>query len=169
MTSDSEEDPDKQSVLDQMKKVKEDDGDSRTLRLWKQYVQMVEILCLYIYSERSGNLELQKYCIRLMIPIFHASGHLPYAKAARLFHQQLEELKNTLDEKTYRDFINGFTIEGNFTDQEKVDETNENIWLINSWSQYIRECISTMGTCITSVNHHLSIPRRTHWSLHLIF
>ena len=94
------------------------DDDSRTMKLWKQYIQQVVILCLYLYSERSGDLELQKYCIGKMIPIFHAAGHLPYAKASRLYLQQLKHLKHKVEHSTYTDFTNGyFTVAGNFTDQ----------------------------------------------------
>ena len=98
----------------------EDDDDSRTLILkyWKQYKRMVLILCLFLYSERSGNMPLQEYCLTQMVPVLHSSGHMPYAKCVRLYLQQLHDLKQKLDCKTYNDFVNGlFTVEGNFTDQ----------------------------------------------------
>ena len=116
---DTETDPDVQHTLSNTESVlAANDADSRTVKLWKQYLQLVVILCLYMYSERSGDLELQKYCIRKMIPIFHATGHFPFAKAARLYLQQLNNLKSKLDPDTYNEFINGlFTVEGQFTDQ----------------------------------------------------
>ena len=46
----------------------EDDDDSRTLKYWKQYKRMVLILCLFLYSERSGNMPLQEYWFRSFIP-----------------------------------------------------------------------------------------------------
>ena len=98
--------------------VAENENDSRTLTLWKQYLQQVVVLCLFIYSERSGDMELQKFCMQKMIPIFHAAGHLSYAKCTRLYLQQLDTLKEKVDENTYNNYMNGlFTVAGNFTDQ----------------------------------------------------
>ena len=53
-----------------------------------------------------------------MIPIFHAAGHLLYARCSRLFVQQLDDLKYRFDVSIYNQFVNGlFTVSGNFTDQ----------------------------------------------------
>lgn len=116
---DVESDPVIPQIITNSKTVLTDkDNDSRTVKLWKQYIQQVVILCLYMYSERSGDLELQKYCICKMIPIFHAAGHLPYAKASRLYLQQLNDLEDKVDPHIYSAFNNGnFTVAGNFTDQ----------------------------------------------------
>ena len=91
-------DAETQDIVDNYQKIMGiSEDDPRTRKLWKLYVKLVVILCLYIYSERVGDLELQKWCIRQMIPIFHAAGHLPYARCSRLFVQQLDDLKYRLD------------------------------------------------------------------------
>jgi hypothetical protein len=46
-----------------------------------------------------------------MLPHFHAAGHLPYAKSARLYLQQMEALEQTMPVDEYR----LFTEEGYFT------------------------------------------------------
>ena len=61
-----------------------------------------------------------------MISYFHAAGHLPYAKAARLYLQQIVALKQTMPVDEYAQFTEQgyFTIRrldpfwsGNFSDQ----------------------------------------------------
>jgi len=69
---------------------------------------------------------LHLWCVRQMIPHFHAAGHLHYAKSARLYLQQMEALEQTMPADEYRLFTEKgyFTIRrldsfwgGNFTDQ----------------------------------------------------
>lgn len=86
-------------------------GQSRTGKHWVQYIP------------RTGYQKFLLSCVREMIPHFHAAGHLPYAKSARLYLQQMEALEQTMPghnfaEKGY------FTIRhvdsfwgGNFSDQ----------------------------------------------------
>ena len=61
-----------------------------------------------------------------MIPIFHAAGHLAYAKCTRLTLQQMDTLKDHIPETEYKQFTENvfFTIHrkniyfnGNFSDQ----------------------------------------------------
>ena len=50
-------------------------------------------------------------CVREMIPHFHAAGHLPYAKSARLYLQQMEAFDQTMPEDEYRLFTEkGYTL-----------------------------------------------------------
>ena len=119
-------------LQDVVKKVDEimsrNEDDSRTIKLWKTYFKMAKVLCLFLFSERVGDWDLQKYCLRLMIPIFHATGHLAYAKCTRITLQQMDTLKDRIPETEYKQFTeNGFfTIRrkniyfnGNFCDQLK--------------------------------------------------
>lgn len=57
-------------------------GQSRTGKLWVQYIHQVTLLQNFICVERRGDWSLHLYCVKKMIPHFHAAGHLPYAKSA---------------------------------------------------------------------------------------
>ena len=101
-------------------------NDSRTLLLWKTYFDMAKVVCLFIFSELSGDWELQKHCLKLMIPIFHAAGHLAYAKCTRLMLNQMNGLKCWIPGQEYKHFTEkGYFItrrkniyfNGNFIDQ----------------------------------------------------
>ena len=56
----------------------------RTQKLWIQFIDMVELVRMFIKAERSGDFLLHLHCVHQMLPIFHASAHLNYAKSARL-------------------------------------------------------------------------------------
>ncbi len=55
-------------------------NNSRTGKLWAQYIQQVALMRLFIRAERTGDWDLHLYCIMEMIPHFHPAGHLHYAK-----------------------------------------------------------------------------------------
>ncbi len=76
-------------------KHKEHLSDCRTGRLWLQYLEMVAILRRSIKAERTGNFELHLQCVKDMLPYFAASGHNNYLKSARLYLQQMLELRVT--------------------------------------------------------------------------
>ncbi len=52
-------------------------NESRTGRLWINYLEQVSLLRLFIRAERTGDWDLHLYCVSRMIPFFHAAGHLP--------------------------------------------------------------------------------------------
>ncbi|KAJ8886429.1 hypothetical protein PR048_012640 [Dryococelus australis] len=64
---------------------------SRTGKLWIQYLWQVDILLLFIKAERSGDWELYLKCVQSMLLYLHASGHIHYAKSAHLYVQQMEK------------------------------------------------------------------------------
>ena len=66
---------------------------NRTGKLWVQYARQVMLLQNFIRAERTGDWELHLYCVQHMIPYFHEAGYLHYAKAARIYLQDMEELK----------------------------------------------------------------------------
>ena len=99
---------------------------SRTGKLWLNYVEYVTIMQLFIHAERSGNWDLHLYCTRQMIPLFHAAGHLAYAKYARLYVQDMESLSERMSNEQFHRFttMGYFSIRksntswaGNFSDQ----------------------------------------------------
>lgn len=101
-------------------------AESRTAKLWMEYLQMVRLMLLFLRAERTGNWELHMYCVAAMIPVFHAGGHLAYAKCSRLYHSQMKQLSTVMDEEQYANYTTSgyWTIRrsdrfwaGNFTDQ----------------------------------------------------
>ena len=50
--------------------------------LWVQYIKLVGLLKLFIFSTRTGTFVLQLACIAEMIPVFNAAGHFADAKCA---------------------------------------------------------------------------------------
>ena len=80
----------------------------------------------FIRAERTGDWLLHLNSVKAMIPHFHAAGHLPYAKSAHLYLQQMEALPETMPHDEYVLFAEKgfFTVHrssefwsGNYTDQ----------------------------------------------------
>ena len=80
----------------------------------------------FIRAERTGNWKFHLHCVQEMIPHFHAAGHLPYAKSARLYLQQMNFIQQVMSPEEYTLFSSKgyFTIRrvnefwsGNFSDQ----------------------------------------------------
>ena len=99
---------------------------SRTGKLWMQYIHQVLLMLNFIRAERTGNWKLHFHCVQEMIPHFHAAGHLPYAKSARLYLQQMNSIAQVMPSEEYTLFSEKgyFTIHhankfwsGNFSDQ----------------------------------------------------
>ena len=81
------------TILDETKKSLWDK--SRTARLWLQYIDYVEICMNFIRASRTGNWNLQLYSIRKMINLYAATGHINYAKSARIYLQFMLDLQTT--------------------------------------------------------------------------
>lgn len=73
------------------------ENNSRTGKLWVQYLRQVELILGFLRAERTGNWELHLNTIRHMIPHLHAAGHLSYAKSTRLYLQQMEDISLHMD------------------------------------------------------------------------
>ena len=74
---------------------------SRTAKLWVQYFNQVQLMRLFIRAERTGDWQLHLHCVRQMLPHFHASAHLPYAKSAHLYLQQMMSLEHRMSPEEY--------------------------------------------------------------------
>lgn len=92
-------------------KLEEIETRGKTCKLWVLYFRMVSLLKSFIASERMGSWNAQLKCIELMIPFFHAAGHFNYAKSARLYVQDMNDLKEKMDPFEYEKF----TEKGYFT------------------------------------------------------
>ena len=65
---------------------------SPTAKLWLQYIEYVETLKLFIRAERTGDWNLHLIAVTQMLNLFAATGHINYAKSARLYLQLMLEL-----------------------------------------------------------------------------
>ena len=68
---------------------------SRTARLWLQYIEYVETSRNFIRAARTGNWNMHLYAISKMTNLYAATGHINYAKSARIYLQQMLDLSNT--------------------------------------------------------------------------
>ena len=68
---------------------------SRTSKLWIQHLRYVNIIKKFIRAERTGNWSLHLQTVSEMLNLFAATGHYHYAKAARLYLQQMLQLETT--------------------------------------------------------------------------
>ena len=68
--------------------------DDRTTALWLQYMVMLDLVCAFIRSERTGNWNLHLDAMTNMMPFMAASGHL-YVKSLRIYGQKMHQLENT--------------------------------------------------------------------------
>lgn len=81
---------------------------SRTARLWFLYMKYVTLLKLFIFGERTGNWNVHLHAVEGMLGLFAATGHINYAKSARLYVQQMKSLaSNPMTESVNAQFESG--------------------------------------------------------------
>ena len=66
---------------------------SRTSKLWIQYLYYVSVVKMFIRAERTGNWHEHLEAMRLMLNLFAATAHINYAKSARLYLQKMQSLQ----------------------------------------------------------------------------
>ena len=76
---------------------------SRTAKLWINHYSQIQMMRLFLYAERTGDWYLHLYCVAYMIPIFHAWGHLAYAKSARRYLDCMKGLPEIMSAKQFQD------------------------------------------------------------------
>ena len=80
-------------IYEIVQSAKERLSESRTARLWFQYLDLLQILGKNLRAERSGNLELYLQSLLEMLPYFAASGHNLYTKPTWMFVQSMFQLR----------------------------------------------------------------------------
>ena len=80
---------------------------SRTAKLWIQYIHYINIVKLFIAAERTGNWQNHLGSTAQMLNLFAATGHINYAKSARLYLQMMANLPST-----FPDLHNKFSRDG---------------------------------------------------------
>ena len=83
----------------------------RTPALWVQYHYMVDVIKIFIKSERLADHNGHLACIvTRMLDTFSAAGHHQYAKGARLYCQLMKQLETS---PGYKEIFERFTAHGN--------------------------------------------------------
>ena len=83
------------AVTNTVEKAKHELEQSRTAKLWFQYLDMVSILRDFIWSERTGDWKLHLRSLTRMLPFLAASGHHFYTKSLYIYLTRLFELPET--------------------------------------------------------------------------
>lgn len=73
------------------------------------YFRLVGLLKQFIEAERTGNWKLHLEAVKMMLPIFHATGHYNYAQSSRIYLQDMLQLESVMSPSEFRNFVrNGF-------------------------------------------------------------
>lgn len=75
--------------------------------MWISYIQYINILKQFILAERTSNWHFHLQSLKRILNLFAASGHLNYAKSARLYLQKMLFLQ-TSHPWLFEKFVNGF-------------------------------------------------------------
>ena len=65
---------------------------SRTAKLWILYLKYIGVVKKFIFAERTCNWQMHLNAISEMLNLFAATSHKNYAKCARLYLQEMEQL-----------------------------------------------------------------------------
>ena len=98
-----------QTITEKLKQKKESLQESRTAKLWVEYMKMVDILRTFIKAERTGDWKLHLQAVYDMLPYFAASGHNLYTKSAYLYLQMMQDLENTHPD-VHQKFMEGYHV-----------------------------------------------------------
>lgn len=91
--------------LNIFEKAKEElERSGRTAKLWLQYFDQIILMLNFLRAERTGDWKLHIKVVKGMLPHFHSSGHLHYAKCAHLYVQRMEDLCNKLSPEDFQRF-----------------------------------------------------------------
>lgn len=72
------------SILSILNQASEEELEGRTIKL-----------------EWTGKFFFHLYCMELIIPIFHSTGHFPYVKSTRIYLQQMKIIKDKMNKEEY--------------------------------------------------------------------
>ena len=82
------------------------ESSSRTAKLWLQYIYYIDVVKVFIRAERTGDWNLYLTALSKTLNLFAATGHINYAKCARLHLQNMLDL-NASHSWVYQQFTEG--------------------------------------------------------------
>lgn len=125
---------------------------SRTAKLWVRFLKKIDLALRFVYAERTGDWNLHLRCTTEMLPYFHASGHLPYAKSAHIYAQEMTKLSDKLSEREYDLFTN----KGYFT----VKRTSR--YWSGTWTDMcIEQCLMRPMKSVGGLTHGRGVTEST--------
>ena len=68
---------------------------SRMAKLWLRFMDYIEIIKDFIRCERLGMWDGHLHAVTALLNLFAATGHIHYAKSARLYVQEMRKLPST--------------------------------------------------------------------------
>ena len=80
--------------------------ESRTSQLWIRYIDYVDIIKLFLIAERTSDWTMHLDACQAMLNLFAASGHYNYAKACRIYVQQMLDLRESY-QTLHEQFVRG--------------------------------------------------------------
>ena len=81
--------------------------DFRTAKPWLMHIYYLDVLKRFIIAERTSNWSLHINSTLRMFNLFASSGHINYAKSARMYIQQMQSLAEEYP-WLYEKFVAGF-------------------------------------------------------------
>ena len=111
----------------------------RTQKLWIQFIEMVELVRMFIRAERSGDFLLHLHCVHQMLPIFHASAHLNYAKSAQVYLQDSLELLNSMNPE------NDLYVKSGYFTIRRTEKFWSGVWSDMTIEQVLMRSLSSIG------------------------
>jgi hypothetical protein len=79
---------------------------SRTAKLWIEYLKHIDILRSFIVAERTSNWEQHLNALSCMLPLFASQHHVNYAKSGFVYLQNMHDLEQK-SPWLYQQFMNG--------------------------------------------------------------
>lgn len=80
--------------------------ESRASQLWIRYIDYVDIIKLFLIAERTSDWTMHLDACQAMLNLFAASGHYNYAKACRIYVQQMLDLRESY-QTLHEQFVRG--------------------------------------------------------------
>lgn len=133
-------------------KFEEVKSSSRTAKLWLNLLLCIDLILKFIFAERTGNWKMHLSTIVDMLPYFHAAAHLPYAKSAHLYVQQMLKLENKLSREEYK----AFTDKGYFTIRR-----SGKYWSGTWTDMIIEQCLMRPMKAVGGLTHGRGISNST--------
>ena len=115
---------------------------SCTAKLWVQYIRCINTIKLFIAAESTGNWQNHPAATVQMLNLFAATGHINYAKSARLYLQMMNDLPSTFPDLHEQFTHNGYHV------VRRSDRFWNGIWTDMSIEQMLMRSLKTRGGLI---------------------
>ena len=130
-------------------------------KFWWTYIQMVQILLIFIRAQREGNWELHLFAFQSMLPFFMRYNHTHYARWGTIYIREMHNLPEEIE----HEFLQGnFVVKGAALKFNQVDPNQSQEWL-NAVGKKGGGIIGITKTSTALSRWALSYNLRSHMSL----